>query len=66
MRGGIEEHISVVVASAVTVGVAFVDFVESVVVVVGDDDVVAAVVNIIEYRIQNTIELGWNYQNMKS
>ena len=66
MRGGIEEYISVVVASAVTVGVAFVDFVESVAVVVGDNDVVAAVVNTIEYRIQNTTEFGWNYQNMKS
>ena len=43
MGGGIEEHISVVLASAV--GVAFVDFVESVVVVVVDDDVVAAVVD---------------------
>ena len=63
MRGGIEEYISVVVASAVTVGVAFV---ESVAVVVGDGDVVAAVVNLIECRIQNIIELGWNYQNMKS
>ena len=63
MRGGIEEYISVVVASAVTVGVAFV---ESVAVVVGDGDVVAAVVNLIEYRIENRIELGWNYQNMKS
>ena len=52
MRGGTEEYISVVVASAVTVGVAFVDFIESVAVVVGDDDVVAAVVNTIEYRIQ--------------
>ena len=58
MSGG-----KVFLASAVTVGVAFVDFIESVAVVVGDDDVVAAVVNIIEYRIQNTIELGWNYQN---
>ena len=63
MRGGIEEYISVVVASAVSVGVAFV---ESVAVVVGDGDVVAAVVNLIEYRIENRIELGWNYQNMKS
>ena len=42
MGGGTEEHISVV---AVTVGVAFVDFVESVAVVVVDDDVVAAVVD---------------------
>ena len=60
----------VVVASAVTVGVAFVDFVESesesVAVVVVDDDVVAVVVNTIEKRIQNTIEFGWICQNMKS
>ena len=61
MSGG-----KVFVASAVTVGVAFVDFVESVAVVVGNNDVVAAVVNTIEYRIQNTAEFGWNYQNMKS
>ena len=47
MSGG-----KVFVASAVTVGVAFVDFVESGAVVVGEDDVVAAVVNTIEYRIQ--------------
>ena len=45
MLGGIEEYISVVVASAVTVGVAFVDFVESIAVVVVDDDVVVAVVD---------------------
>ena len=45
MLGGIEEYTSVVVASAVTVGVAFVDFVESVVVVVVDDDVVVAAVD---------------------
>ena len=45
MGGGIEEHISVVVAPAVTVGVVFVDFVESVAVVVVDADVVAAVVD---------------------